>query len=80
MSRTKLPIVIEISATEPADVAITGVPQARASIITRPNGSGPLDRVQQGCGGTELLELACLIQLADVLDAFAEHWLDLVCK
>ena len=28
-----------ISGTEPADVATTGVPQARASIITKPNGS-----------------------------------------
>jgi hypothetical protein len=36
------------SGTEPQGHAITGVPQASASIMAKPNGSGPIDGEHQG--------------------------------
>ena len=56
------------SGTEPRRQAMTGVPQAIASIITRPNGSGQSIGKQQRAGVAEELVLVSAADLADELD------------
>ena len=56
------------SGTEPQRQAITGVPQAIASIITRPNGSGQSIGNSSAVGIAEELGLLVVADLADELD------------
>ncbi len=53
------------SGTEPQRKAITGVPQAIASIITSAEGFGPVDREQQGARIAEEFGLSAIVDLAD---------------
>ena len=57
-----------ISGAEPRLKATTGVPQAIASIITRPNGSGQSIGVSKADGAAQELRLARVVDLADELD------------
>ena len=53
---------------EPRFQAMTGVPQAIASIITTPERLRPVDREQQCAGFTQKLRLLLVRHLADVVD------------
>ena len=65
------------SDTEPQLNARTGVPQAMASIITRPKGSGQSIGKEKCAGAAEKLSFLTLVDLADELDArLAEQRLD----
>ena len=57
-----------ISGTEPQRQAMTGVPQAMASIITRPNGSGQSIGNSSACGVAEERRLLGVADLAHELD------------
>jgi hypothetical protein len=59
------------SGTEPQRYAITGVPQAIASIITRPKGSGQSIGNKKCCGAAEKRLLLHVIDLADQSYPFA---------
>ena len=67
------------SGTEPFSNAMTGVPQAIASIITSPNGSRQAIGKQEAGGIAQKLLLLILANLADELDvgratAAARSW------
>ena len=57
-----------ISGTAPWGVATTGVPQARASTITMPKGSGQATGLSRQRGTAEELQLLGAVELAQVLD------------
>ena len=57
-----------ISGTEPRLKAITGVPQAMASIITRPNGSGQSIGNNSAMAPLKKLRLLAVADLADEFD------------
>jgi hypothetical protein len=52
---------------------MTGVPQAIASIMTRPNGSGQIDREQKARGAAEQVRLAAFADLTEELDLRMGH-------
>ena len=58
-----------ISGTEPQRNARTGVPQAMASIMERPNGSGQSTGNSSACASPRNCSLLMLVDLADELDA-----------
>jgi hypothetical protein len=60
----------------PQLVAMTGVPQASASMATRPNGSGQRMGFDQGPSTAEELDLGLVVDFADVVDAVAEARFD----
>ena len=67
-----------ISGTDPHGVATTGVPQASASIITIPNGSGHAIGLSRQVAPASSSQLVLAADLADVLDVATEQRLDLV--
>ena len=70
-SATRKPVTpcSTISGAEPSGKAITGVPQASDSSITRPNGSGQRIGISNAARAPEEVALAHSVGLADVLDA-----------
>ena len=67
------------SGTEPRLNAMTGVPQAMASIITRPNGSGQSIGTSSATRAAQELGFVLVVDLADIFDiGRLDHRLDLL--
>ena len=68
---------VMISAAAPRGVVMTGVPVARASIMTRPNGSGHWIGFREGGGCAEEPVLLDGLHLTEVVDPVDASWRDL---